>query len=131
MFSIAPADSRYPWLLVPVGAVVLGTFVLLPTSVRGAHASRFEVRADGLRSPGDLDGRLVLRLDLAREESLRPKRRRMGTGRPGYQTPWFTLRSGEKALRTASAGRAASWRRNRRRAGSRCGPVLLRCGRHD
>jgi len=62
--------------------------------VRGAHASRFAIRDDGLRLEGDLYGRLVpkvqlrvdgaRRVDLDREEGLRPKWRRMGTGLPGY-----------------------------------------------
>ncbi len=108
VFPIAPAESRYLWFLIPVILILLGAMALLVTSVRGAHASRFEIRADGLRLDGDLYGRLVprsqLRVDLARradlgrEEALRPRWRRMGTGLPGYQAGWFRLRNGEKAL---------------------------------
>jgi hypothetical protein len=108
VFPIAPAESRYLWFLIPVILILLGAMALLVTSVRGAQASRFEIRADGLRLDGDLYGRLVprsqLRVDLARrvdlerEEALRPKWRRMGTGLPGYQAGWFRLRNGEKAL---------------------------------
>ena len=81
---------------------------LLVTSVRGAHASRFEIRPDGLRLAGDLYGRVVpkaqlrvdlaRRVDLGRDEALRPRWRRVGTGLPGYQAGWFRLRNGEKAL---------------------------------
>ena len=107
-FPIAPAESRYFWFLIPVIVILVGVMALLATSVRGAHASRFEIRADGLRLEGDLYGRLVprpeLRVDLARrvdlgqEEQLRPKSRRIGTALPGYQAGLFRLRNGEKAL---------------------------------
>jgi hypothetical protein len=108
VFPIAPADSRYFWLLIPVIIILLGAIGLLATSLRGAHASRFEIRADGLRLEGDLYGRLLpkaqlrvdlaRRVDLTREEQLRPKWRRIGTALPGYQSGWFRLRNGEKAL---------------------------------
>ena len=108
VFPIAPAESRYLWFLIPVVVILLGAFAVLVTSVRGAQASRFEIRADGLRLDGDLYGRLVpksqlrvdlaRRVDLGRDEELRPRWRRMGTGLPGYQAGWFRLRNGEKAL---------------------------------
>jgi len=108
VFPIAPAESRYLWFLIPVVVILLGAIALLVTSVRGAQASRFEIRADGLRLDGDLYGRLVpksqlrvdlaRRVDLGRDEALRPRWRRMGTGLPGYQAGWFRLRNGEKAL---------------------------------
>src|SRR5207249_5982945 len=101
-------ESRYFWFLIPVIVILVGVMALLATSVRGAHASRFEIRADGLRLEGDLYGRLVprpelrvdlaRRVDLGREEQLRPKSRRIGTALPGYQAGWFRLRNGEKAL---------------------------------
>jgi len=108
VFPIAPADSRYFWLLIPVIVILLAAIALLATSLRGAHASRFEIRADGLRLEGDLYGRLLprsqlrvdlaRRVDLTREEQLRPKWRRIGTALPVYQPGWFRLRNGEKAL---------------------------------
>ena len=108
VFPIAPAESRYLWFLIPVVVILLGAIAVLVTSVRGAQASRFEIRADGLRLDGDLYGRLVpksqlrvdlaRRVDLGRDEALRPRWRRMGTGLPGYQAGWFRLRNGEKAL---------------------------------
>ena len=112
VFPIAPAESRYLWLLIPVTVLLLGVLIggvgLLATSVRGAHASRFEIAGDGLRLVGDLYGRVVpkrdirlngaRRVDLAREAGLQPKWRRIGTALPGYQAGWFRLRNGEKAL---------------------------------
>jgi len=107
-FPIAPAESRYLWFLIPVILILLGAMVLIATSVRGAHSSSFEIRPEGLRLRGDVYGRLIpkaqlrvdlaRRVDLTREEELRPKWRRMGTGLPGYQAGWFRLRNGEKAL---------------------------------
>jgi len=108
IFPIAPAESRYLWFLIPVVVILVGAIALVATSVRGAHASRFEIRADGLRLEGDWYGRFIpktqLRVDLARrvdlgyQEELRPRWRRLGTGLPGYQAGWFRLRNGEKAL---------------------------------
>jgi hypothetical protein len=107
-FPIAPAASRYLWFLVPVLLVVVAALAVVVVSVRGAHASRFEIREDGLRLRGDLYGRFVARsqlrvrearrVNLIVETELRPKWRRMGTGLPGYQAGWFRLRDGEKAL---------------------------------
>jgi len=108
IFPIAPAESRYLWFLIPVIVILLGAMVLVATSVRGAHSSSFEIRPEGLRLRGDLYGRLipkaqlrlnlVRRVDLTREQDLRPKWRRLGTGLPGYQAGWFRLRNGDKAL---------------------------------
>ena len=107
-FPIAPAASRYLWFLVPVTLLLIGVIVMLAISLAGAHTSRFEIFSDSLRLRGDLYGRTIpraqLQLDLARrvdfrlEPSLLPKWKRMGTGLPGYQSGWFSLRNGEKAL---------------------------------
>ena len=108
VFPIAAAESRYLWFIIPVVVILLGAIAVLVTSVRGAQTSRFAILADGLRLDGDLYGRLVpksqlrvdlaRRVDLGRDEELRPRWRRMGTGLPGYQAGWFRLRNGEKAL---------------------------------
>lgn len=108
VFPIAPAASRYLWFFIPITALLVGVIVMLALSLRGAHASRFEVSADSLRLRGDLYGRTIprsaLQLDLARrvdfalEPGLLPKWKRVGTGLPGYQSGWFRLRNGEKAL---------------------------------
>ena len=108
VFPIAPAASRYLWFMIPVIALLLGAMVLLVTSVRGARSSTFEISAEGLRLRGDMYGRLIpraelrvdlaRRVDLTREDGLRPKWRRMGTALPGYQSGWFRLRNGDKAL---------------------------------
>jgi Bacterial PH domain len=108
IFPIAPAASRYLWFMIPVVVILLGAVALLATSLRGAQSSTFEIRPDGLRLRGDLYGRfipkaelrvdLARRVDLAQEDGLRPRWRRMGTALPGYQSGWFRLRNGDKAL---------------------------------
>lgn len=107
-FPIAPAESRYLWFLIPIGAILVGVMILLAISVRGARASRFEVLPSGLRLSGDLYGRTIpfnelrvemaRRIDLTAEPQLRPGWKRSGTGLPGYQSGWFRLKNGEKAL---------------------------------
>jgi hypothetical protein len=107
-FPIAPAASRYLWVFIPITLLLVGVIVLLAISLAGAHTSRFEVFPDSLRLRGDIYGRTIpraqLQLDLARrvdfklEPSLLPRWKRMGTGLPGYQSGWFSLRNGEKAL---------------------------------
>lgn len=110
-FKIVPAGTNPVWLygflfFIVALFVVLGWVV--QRSVTGATASTFIVSETGLKIKGDLYGRTIpmkeLRLqeakavDLAASEELRPKWKRAGTSFPGYQSGWFTLRSGEKAL---------------------------------
>jgi hypothetical protein len=85
--------------------LISGIFFLLGISSRRL---RCEVSADKLRLRGDfLEKNIPLNL-LAREKArivnlndetaLRPKWKLWGTSLPGYQTGWFKLGSGEKAL---------------------------------
>ena len=108
-FSIAPAAARTLWLLpVLLALVLVPVFVLVSLSVAGSRNARFEVSPDGLRLRGDLYGRTIpagqihasaaRRIDLAAEPALAPRSRTMGTGLPGYQSGWFRLRNGERAL---------------------------------
>ncbi len=108
VFPIAPAASRYLWFFLPIVALLIGVTIMLAVSIKGAHTSTFEVFADSLRLRGDLYGRTIpksqLQLNLARrvdfrlEPELLPKWKRIGTGLPGYQSGWFRLRNGDKAL---------------------------------
>jgi hypothetical protein len=107
-FAIAPATAKLLWivpiLLVPLG-IVLAIVVMTLT---GARAARFEVADEGLRVKGDFYGRFIpaaqllasgaQRVDFAASPHLTPTRRTWGTGLPGYQSGWFRLASGEKAL---------------------------------
>jgi hypothetical protein len=103
-FPIVPGQLRILWALVPLVLV----FAALGTTFSGARLARFEVSPAGLRLRGDLYGRLIptaqLRLDSARAidlrstPNLRPTTRTRGTGFPGYQSGWWRLRDGERAL---------------------------------
>ena len=107
-FAIAPATAKLLWfaplLLLPL-VIVLAVCILTLTGARGA---RFEVGNDGLRLKGDFYGRFIpaeqllaaeaQRVDFAASPHLAPTRRTWGTGLPGYQSGWFRLANGEKAL---------------------------------
>jgi hypothetical protein len=108
VFVIAPPDSRPLWIMLPVAVLVLAGVVVLATSLYGARSSRFEVTPAGLQIRGDWYGRFIpadtlvrdraQRVTLTAAADLRPTRRTMGTGLPGYQAGWFRLANGEKAL---------------------------------
>jgi len=107
-FTIASSTGRPVWVLAPafvVVAIAIGVLVLVSLASRSA---RFEVSSEGLRLRGDLYGRFVPtgaleidkahRVDFGASPELLPARRTMGTGLPGYQSGWFRLKNGEKAL---------------------------------
>ena len=107
-FVIAPAGTRPLWVLIPAGVLLIAVIGVLLLSLYGARSARFEVEPAGLRLRGDLYGRFIpavelrvgaaRRVNLATEPSLRPRRRTLGTGLPGYQAGWFRLANGDKAL---------------------------------
>ena len=108
VFRIAPAGLGPFWVLAAVAGVTLAVLAVLAVSLVGSRWSRFELSASGLRIRGDLYGRLLpaqslraaeaRRVDLATTSELRPRLRTWGTGLPGYQSGWFRLANGEKAL---------------------------------
>jgi len=108
VFELAPTGSGVVWffsLLILFLAGLLSLFLFLWWSSSNSH---FELNDNELSLHGDLWGRSIpigsLRtdeariLDLQRDEGLRPARRTMGTGMPGYSSGWFKLKNGEKAL---------------------------------
>ncbi len=108
VFPIAPAESRYFWLLIPITLVLIMVMTIATVALRGAHASRFEIGPAALKLKGDLYGRIIpmsqlrveqaRRVDFVNQPELRPHSRRAGTALPGYQAGWFRLKNGEKAL---------------------------------
>ena len=104
-FPIAAASARPLWMFLPILLIVGG---VLSVALLGAYTSRAEISSQGLRLRGDFYGRLIppgqLRVDEARpvdfelSPELRPRRRTLGTGLPGYQGGWFRLANGERAL---------------------------------
>jgi hypothetical protein len=108
-FAMAPAESRVLWFLpVFVGVVLIGVIALLIGTALGSRGARFEVSPEGLRLRGDLYGRLIpaaslkaetiKRVDFAVDKELTPSWRTVGTAVPGYNSGWYKLKSGEKAL---------------------------------
>jgi hypothetical protein len=108
-FPIVPGGSRTLWFLTAiVGPILIGVFALLVATARGSAASRFELSHEGLRIRGDLYARMIPRsiiladsakvVNLATERQLAPTMRTMGTSVPGYNSGWFRLRNGRKAL---------------------------------
>lgn len=108
VFTIAPASLKRLWVLAPIIVVLALVGALLAVSLLGSRGARFEVSEAGLRIHGDFYGRVVpahamrvadaRRVDLAATRDLQPRLRTLGTGLPGYQSGWFRLRNGEKAL---------------------------------
>lgn len=94
-------------LLVPIVVVVVVAWVV-GAAVIASRSARFEVSPSGLRLRGDVYGRFIsadqlardsiVRVDLDVTPALRPTRRTLGTGLPGYRSGWFRLRNGEQAL---------------------------------
>ncbi len=108
VFAIAPGGMRPLWVFLAAALLLAAIFALLAVSVMGSRWSRFEVSRQGLRIRGDYYGRQLpaatlrvtegRRVDLNASTELRPRLKTWGTGLPGYQSGWFRLRNGEKAL---------------------------------
>ena len=102
-------DPRAPLAArVTIVATSLVAVALVAATAYGARRARVEVGATGLRLRGDLYGRTIplaaLRpdagrlVDLDAEPALRPTMRTLGTALPGYQSGWFRLAGGTRAL---------------------------------
>src|SRR4051794_15967401 len=107
-FYIVPAAARGLWIVLGFVLLLLCFVVVMITrTARGAQTSTFELSPAGLRLRGDLYGRMIPASSLRGSEARRltetdtgliPTVRRFGTAMPGYQSGWFRLRDGEKAL---------------------------------
>lgn len=108
-FEIVPATPRsFLWIFALLALVLVVAGGAIVASALGARTARFELSSAGLRLRGDLWGRTVALdeilgararlVDLAAEPDLQPRLRTMGTSVGGYQSGWFRLRNGEKAL---------------------------------
>ena len=104
VFEIASSNAR--WGFVALG--LIPTLIGLGLIASGLNAPKLEITGAGLRLNGELYGRFIptseLRLEQSRlvniglEPNLEPTLRTFGTGLPGYNTGWYRLRNGEKAL---------------------------------
>jgi hypothetical protein len=107
-FYIVPAAARGLWIVLGFVLLLLCfVVVMIARTARGAQNSTFELSPAGLRLRGDLYGRMIPASSLRGGEARRltetdtgliPTLRRFGTAMPGYQSGWFRLRDGEKAL---------------------------------
>lgn len=108
VYGMVPAGPKPLLIMAPVLLLLIAAFAILAMTTLGSQRASFRVTDDALVLRGDLWGRtlpldrLTLHaarvVDLRGEPSLRPRRRTFGTGLPGYQSGWFRLRNGEKAL---------------------------------
>lgn len=108
-FPIAVAAGGIRWwpFLIPL-VILAGVILLLGRSLSASRTARFDVSSSGLQLHGDWYGRTipsdaiqrnaVRRVDFSNDPELTPRIRTMGTGLPGYQSGWYRLRNGERAL---------------------------------
>jgi hypothetical protein len=104
VFEIASSNARWGFVALGLIPVLIGLGLI----ASGLNTPKLEINGAGLRLSGELYGRLIptseLNLeqsrlvDLTREPNLEPTLRTFGTGLPGYNTGWYRLRNGEKAL---------------------------------
>ncbi len=90
------------------GLLVIGTLVLLGWSLYAARHTSFGLSAGSLVIKGGFYARTVPVSDLAVERArrvsleaapeFRPSLKTNGIGVPGYQSGWFRLKNGDKAL---------------------------------
>jgi len=108
-FAIAPAASKGLWFLPLILLVVLVPVLFaLQRSLAASKSAHFDVSSDGLSLVGDWYGRTIAssqirrdevrRVDFGAEPGLLPGFRTLGSALPGYQSGWFRLKNGERAL---------------------------------
>jgi Bacterial PH domain len=109
VFPIARGSSAARWLCGVIGVLTfalgafIGTFFFL-----GSRIVTLEVSDRGVRVHGDIYGRLIKAadlkvaqariLDIGVESGYKPAGRTNGLGLPNYQSGWFRLANGSKAL---------------------------------
>lgn|SRR5262249_39144045 len=108
VFPIIPASGKVFWLLTPIASLLLVLLGLVGYITHSSRNVRFQISRQGLRIQGDIYGRMVpagslisvesKQIDLRKDTSYRPRLRTNGIGLPGYQSGWFRLHNGEKAL---------------------------------
>jgi hypothetical protein len=104
IFEIASSNARWGFVALGLIPVLIGLGLI----ASGLNTPKLEITGAGLRLSGELYGRLIptseLKLeqsrlvDITHEPNLMPTIRTFGTGLPGYNTGWYRLRNGEKAL---------------------------------
>ncbi len=108
VYSIVPAGPGAALMLVAISVLVLALGLMLMFIVVSMRHASVTLGPEHLRLRADLVSRCIdyrdLDIDAARvvnlehETELRPRWKQRGTGLPGYQSGWFKLRDGSKAL---------------------------------
>lgn len=107
-FPIEPSSNAALWLIIPISLLLLGLLGMMGFMVYSVYNLRVVVAEDAIEIKGDMYGRRiplshmiveqaeVVHLQEDTEYALRL--RTNGIGLPGYQSGWFKMRNGEKAL---------------------------------
>jgi Bacterial PH domain len=109
-FQLAPIQgSAMFWMFGGIMVLLLAALVFLGYLLYAVHNVSFAVTGEGLKISGGMYGRTIPKSALKVEEArvidltsgggeLTPKRRTNGVGMPGFQSGWFKLENGQKAL---------------------------------
>jgi acetyl-CoA carboxylase carboxyltransferase component len=108
VFPIVPASASVYLILIPILLIVLIGGTVATYAAYSSRHVKFVVSSDGITIRGDMFGRFVPKdkmvlksaraVDLAQDETLKPKWRMGGTGYPGYKSGWYRLADQSKAL---------------------------------
>lgn len=108
VFPIVPASNAPIWFFFGLAIILMGLLGFFGYIVYSSRHVRVELTDQQIRIRGDIYGRSLALQDLVREQAevvdlatrteLQMKWRKNGVGLPGYQSGWFKLRNGDKAL---------------------------------
>ena len=108
IFQITPSGSASLWVLVPTLLMLIGLALLIFSIFYSAKNSTVHITEEQLVIKGGLYGRKIPYseiniedaqiINLYRKREFQFRSRRNGVGLPGYQSGWFRLVNGEKAL---------------------------------
>ncbi len=108
VFPIGPASSKTLWSIGVFAVLMLVMLCLCLVIAYSSQQVKFKINEQQMIITGDLYGRTIpltsLVIDKAKVIKLeksspyQPRWRTNGIGLPGYQSGWFKLKNGEKAL---------------------------------
>ena len=108
VFPIVPASSKTLWSIGVFAVLMLVMLCLCLVIAYSSQQVKFKINEQQMIITGDLYGRTIpltsLVIDKAKVIKLeksspyQPRWRTNGIGLPGYQSGWFKLKNGEKAL---------------------------------
>ncbi|MGD2182370.1 PH domain-containing protein [Lusitaniella coriacea] len=108
VFPIIPAPAKALWGIGAIALILLLSFGFCGYLTYSLHHVRVELSPTELQIRGDFYGRKIplttlvpqeaQTLNLRQNSAYKPKWRTNGIGLPGYQSGWFKLVNGEKAL---------------------------------